>query len=390
MVADVMDDDQVVLHLYNIYHKVPKRGHGLHALLNHNLDDLTPTAVLGDFNTHSPCWSRVGQTPSSWARDFTEWLDAQGLTCINPRNTPTWYDPSSCNASPTIIDLAFVIEAASFSGQIGDLLVSEGPIPLSDHASLTLTFYPITSLYLLPPLAPVGYNADPKLKDDWQKTFKQLVDAHQSTNDDLDTLITDFNTHIQAACKATLKLQRNPHPKGARWWTDECTRLHTAARAAPPGPERKAATRALKNGISQAKRTWAHDKLHQAVDAQDIWALAKVRKGRATNAFPPLRDTDNTLVDNPTHKTQIFQQCFFPEAPQIVQPTQEDDPPPLPTRTWTPITQLEITTALSTASDSSAPGPSGVGYRILKWAHSACPDVLTRIYNWSIDTGVHP
>jgi hypothetical protein len=98
-----------------------------------------------------------------------------------------------------------------------------------------------------------------------------------------------------------------------------------------------------------------------------------------TNAFPPLCDTDNTLVDNPTRKAQIFQQRFFPEVPQAIQPIQEDDPPPLPTRTWAPITLSEITVALSTASDSSAPGPSSIGYQILKWAHSACPDALTHL-----------
>ena len=252
MVVDIIDNDQVVLRVYNIYHKVSERGHGLHTLLTHNLDNLTPTAVLGNFNTHSPHWSMAGQTPSSWARNFTNWLDSQGLTCLNPYDTPTWYDPSSCNTSPTTIDLAFVNEAAIFSGQIGDLWVSDGPIPLSDHASLMLTFYPITSLHLLPPPAPAGYNTDPKLKDDWQQAFKQLIATHQPADNvqDLDTLITDFDTHIQAACKATLKPRRNPHPKGARWWTDKCTRLHTAARATPPGSERKVATRALKNSIS--------------------------------------------------------------------------------------------------------------------------------------------
>jgi hypothetical protein len=231
MVLDIMAEDQVVLRVYNIYHKVPERGHRLHALLTHNLDNLTPTAVLGDFNTHSPRWSLPGQTPSSWACDFTDWLNAQGLTCLNPRDTPTWYDPSSRNAAPTILDLAFVNEAAIFSGQIGDLQVSNGPIPLSDHASLTLTFYPITSLHLLPPPAPAGYNADPKFKDDWKKTFKHLITIHQPADhdQDLNILINNFDTHIQAACKATLKPRRNPHPKGARWWTDECTRLHTAA-----------------------------------------------------------------------------------------------------------------------------------------------------------------
>jgi len=58
-------------------------------------------------------------------------------------------------------------------------------------------------------------NVDPKLKDDWQQVFKQLVTTHQPANNDqdLDTLITDFDTHIQAACKATLKPRHNPHPR---------------------------------------------------------------------------------------------------------------------------------------------------------------------------------
>jgi hypothetical protein len=141
---------------------------------------------------------------------------------------------------------------------------------------LTLTFYPITSLHLIPPLAPAGYNADPKLKEDWQKTFKDLVNNRQPTPDDLNTLITDFDSLIQTACKATLKPQRNPHPKGAKWWTDKCTHLHTTARSAPPGPACKTASKALKLGIAHVKHSWAHDKLHQAVDAQDIWSLAKV------------------------------------------------------------------------------------------------------------------
>lgn len=196
MVADIMDDDQVVIRLYNIYHKVPKRGHGLRTILTHDLDYLTPTAVFSNFNTHSPRWSLAGKPLSSWARDLTNWFYAQGLTCLNPHDTPTWFDPSTRNATPSTIDLALVNEAAVFSGQIGDLHVSDGPIPLSDHAALTLTFYPITSLHLIPPPAPAGYNADPKLKDDWQKTFKHLIETCQPPPDDLDTLIADFDTHI--------------------------------------------------------------------------------------------------------------------------------------------------------------------------------------------------
>ena len=79
---------------------------------------------------------------------------------------------------------------------------------------------------------------------------------------DLQALIDDFNHLIQSTCKATLKPQHNPHPKGAQWWTEECTRLHTTACSAPPGPDHKKATKALKFGIAHTKQNWAHDKLH--------------------------------------------------------------------------------------------------------------------------------
>ena len=57
-------------------------------------------------------------------------------------------------------------------GQVGDLHISNNPAPLTNHVTLMLTFYPITSLHLLPPPAPAEYSADPKLKEDWQKAFK--------------------------------------------------------------------------------------------------------------------------------------------------------------------------------------------------------------------------
>ena len=278
MVLDVMDDDVVALRIYNIYHAVPQRGHDLHHLLMHDIDDLTPTLIMGDFNTHSPRWSINDHPTSSWACALTDWANAQGLTCLNPRDTPTWYDPSARNTLPSIIDLAFINEATAFSGQIGDLDVSNGPFPLTDHAVLTLTFYPITSLHLLPPPAPAGYSANPKAKEQWQKKFKQLHDEQPTPapTASLQDLLDDFDHLVQAACKETLKPCRNPHPKGAKWWTDECTRLHTVVHTTPPGPQRKAASKAFKAGVTQAKCKWAHDRLHQAVDAQDIWALAKV------------------------------------------------------------------------------------------------------------------
>ena len=57
---------------------------------------------------------------------------------------------------------------------------------------------------------------------------------------------------------------------------------------------------------------------------------------------------------------------------------------------WAPLSEADITQVLKTASPKSAPGPSGVGYTILKWAHATCPAALTKIYNLCLDLGVHP
>ena len=65
------------------------------------------------------------------------------------------------------------------------------------------------------------------------------------------------------------------------------------------------------------------------------------------------------------------------------------DPAPLPTRPWIPIKTEEISEALKDTSNKSAPGPSGINYKILKWANDACPEVLTHIFNLSLSTGTH-
>jgi hypothetical protein len=67
---------------------------------------------------------------------------------------------------------------------------------------------------------------------------------------------------------------------------------------------------------------------------------------------------------------------------------QHDDPPPIPTQQWDKIIK-EVTNILKTTSPTSTPGPSGIGYTILKWAHSAQPEALTNIYNLYLVTGLH-
>jgi hypothetical protein len=131
-----------------------------------------------------------------------------------------WFDTSE-RSTPSILDLTFVNEAAVFSGQIDDLQISEGPYPLTDHAALTLTYLPITSLKLMPPPALWGYRVDPTKCEEWTATFTTSL---RKTNQpkDLETAIHRLDTAIETACKESLEPRRNPHPRGVPWWNDEC------------------------------------------------------------------------------------------------------------------------------------------------------------------------
>jgi len=55
-----------------------------------------------------------------------------------------------------------------------------------------------------------------------------------------------------------------------------------------------------------------------------------------------------------------------------------------------PILAEKIQAALSTTSNKSAPGPSGIIYKLLKWAFVACPDQFIDFFNAALSLGHHP
>jgi hypothetical protein len=45
---------------------------------------------------------------------------------------------------------------------------------------------------------------------------------------------------------------------------------------------------------------------------------------------------------------------------------------------------------LTDTSNTSAPGPSGVGYRLVKWAIGETPNIFTDLFNACVELGIHP
>ena len=80
---------------------------------------------------------------------------------------------------------------------------------------------------------------------------------------------------------------------------------------------------------------------------------------------------------------------FFTTDRPEVSPFQPDDPEPLPIWDLPPITHAEVVAALSKTSNKSAPGPSRINYKLLKWAFASRPDRFLLIFNATITLGHH-
>jgi len=81
--------------------------------------------------------------------------------------------------------------------------------------------------------------------------------------------------------------------------------------------------------------------------------------------------------------------CFFTTDGPEVSPFQPDDLEPLPVWDLPPITHAKVAAALSKTSNKSTPGPSGINYKLLKWAFVSCPDQFLLIFNAVITLGHH-
>ena len=84
-----------------------------------------------------------------------------------------------------------------------------------------------------------------------------------------------------------------------------------------------------------------------------------------------------------------LQRRFFKDQAPIPSSLQ-DDPPPIPQRPHMPITENEIAEALKPTSNTSAPGISGHGYKLIKWTWEAAPEWFVILFNSCLFTSYHP
>ena len=143
----------------------------------------------------------------------------------------------------------------------------------------------------------------------------------------------------------------------------------------------------LRITIRNAKREWV-DLLIDNPEVS-VWDMAKWRKGRHLKDIPPIL-TLGGLSHDPTLMSHAFLSRFFLFEKCHNEPLTPILSHSLPTRPFFDVREDEIRTALRDTSMSSTPGPSGIGYLLLKWAVESAPTLFTLIFTHALRLGKHP
>ena len=385
MVIDVEYGDKS-FRIVNIYHSVPESGHGLSHVFSADLDDVTPTLMVGDFNTHSPTWSRPGATTSSWAARLEDWFEAQGLQLLNPPGEPTWCGRE--DQTPSVLDLVLLNDAASVTDQFSPLTIDFEASLDSDHAGMMLTWFPLEALALNLPAHLAGYAIDDAYQDAWIAAFRRLpLTPNPDTAETLDDAASQLHADINLTSSSLFSPRKAPIPNGVRWWSDECSAALALMRGTH-GSEHRTHLKAFRLTVANARQTWADEYLDQAPPNR-LWQAASWIKGRRVSYIPPIWTPEGLSHDN-TLMSKAFHDHFFSVSPSPVVPSQPDDPPPLPPRLLEEVILEEISTALFSTSNKSAPGSSGINYKLLKWAFAASPQRFLDLFNAALTLGHHP
>jgi hypothetical protein len=228
------------------------------------------------------------------------------------------------------------------------------------------------------------------------------------------------------------------------WWNEEC-RGAAAALLGTTGDARLHHRRLLRTTLRDAKRLYFESILTDS--STPIWDVAKWRHGRRETLIHPILSSTGTPTTDFNSMAQTFKERFFdfiaerpevstsqelpeppntsgtastiqlrlengervlrhPPAPQVnlapgcprsdlsgalLQEVNSGGlPPAIPRRPFIRVTEDEVRRALSTTSNKSAPGPSGITYKLLKWTFDANPSLIITTLNGALEHGTHP
>ena len=384
-VIDIVFDNEK-WRVVNFYHDI-RDATSLQALLDLDLDALTPTLVLGDFNTHSQSWSLPGTPRSSWATCIEEWA---AMNLLMLANTPGEITRKGAeHERDSVIDLVWYNEAAIQATTFSELKVDWKGNLGSDHAMLHITSHTQSAANLDIREDNLGFLMDPDKKEEWIRAYKERDSLHvyspTPTPDEVERAAAALTADIQQTSEEIFRKRCPAHPRASPWWNAACAIATQNLRDARDTETRGIAHARLKGTVHVAKRRWADKYIEKA----QLWDVAAWRHGRRLSKVPALQGLEG-LVHSHEEMADIFSQRFFPQTPPTVEEHFMDDPPPHPTRPLAMIDRPLIEALLLKVSNKSAPGQSRHTWTLLKWAWEANPDRMVELLSACIRAGHHP
>ena len=185
---------------------------------------------------------------------------------------------------------------------------------------------------------------------------------------------------LNIACEEHMMHKRIPPSKAHDWWNAECTAAVRALQEDVVADDSENYARdhkRLKKITWVAKRTWAD----KCMETCTPWEVAKWRHSCKNSIITALKQPDSTLTYNPQEMAATLSRQFTTPDSGIPISSFSDDPPPLPTRPWHPLTGEEIARCLKDTANTSAPGNSGITWWMLKDAWPKVDEHLTWIFN---------
>jgi hypothetical protein len=384
-VLDVVFDREL-WRVINFYHDV-RDNSSLQALTSLDIDAITPTLVVGDFNTHSPSWSPSDILRSGWAGHVEEWAATNLLTLANTPGEVT--RRGADHERDSVIDLAWYNEAAILNSTFTDLKIDWSGSLGSDHALLQITGQTREAIPQSPGESDLGLLTDPEQKEQWVKAFTArtlpLLLPSSPTAEEVEKAAAGLIADIQYANEQTFRRRKPHHRKAAPWWNSACATAAENLRNAEGTETRRVAQQRLKGAVRAAKRHWADELIGKA----DLWDVAAWRHGRRVSKVPSLRGPEG-LVHSHDEVADLLSQRFFAKTPPQVATHFHDDPPQHPPRQLPQIDKELIDPLIKKAASKSAPGQSGHTWTVLKWAWEADTDRIVELLAACLRAGHHP
>jgi Endonuclease-reverse transcriptase len=153
----ILDKEQ--WRIINFYHNV-KDNTSLQALLDLDIEAVTPMLIIGDFNTHANNWSPPNIPQSPWANRLEEWATTNLLTLANNAGEITRRGAE--HEKDLVIDLAWYNEAAVWAATFTDLHLDWASSLGSDHAMLRITGNPHVTIAITNTESNLGFLIDPE------------------------------------------------------------------------------------------------------------------------------------------------------------------------------------------------------------------------------------